>query len=84
MSTAALGVQGSGWAWLGYSKASKGLEIVTCANQDPLVLTGHVPLLGIDVWEHAYCAWVGAERGGRGAATRRGGVWLTPLDTHSR
>lgn len=29
-------VQGSGWGWLGYNKASKGLEIVTCANQDPL------------------------------------------------
>jgi superoxide dismutase len=29
-------VQGSGWGWLGYNKGSKALEIVTCANQDPL------------------------------------------------
>jgi len=36
---------------LGYS-ADSGLDIVTMANQDPL--TSHTPLLGIDVWEHAY------------------------------
>lgn len=45
-------VQGSGWGWLGYNKATKQLEIATCANQDPL--THLVPLLGCDVWEHAY------------------------------
>ena len=45
-------VQGSGWGWLGYNTAKKRVEIATCANQDPL--TSHVPLLGIDVWEHAY------------------------------
>eukprot|EP00466_Bigelowiella_natans_P020703 jgi/Bigna1/41304/e_gw1.51.118.1 len=44
-------IQGSGWGWLGYS-ADSGLDIVTMANQDPL--TSHTPLLGIDVWEHAY------------------------------
>ncbi|KAF8071255.1 Sod2 [Scenedesmus sp. PABB004] len=47
-------VQGSGWGWLGYNKASGALEIATCANQDPLAAKGLVPLLGIDVWEHAY------------------------------
>lgn len=47
-------VQGSGWGWLGYNKASGALEIATLANQDPLSTTGLVPLLGIDVWEHAY------------------------------
>merc|ERR1711936_1146059 len=48
-------VQGSGWGWLGYNKATGRLEIATCANQDPLkATTGLVPLLGIDVWEHAY------------------------------
>ena len=47
-------VQGSGWGWLGYNQGSKSLEIVTCANQDPCSTTGTVPLLGVDVWEHAY------------------------------
>ncbi len=53
-SAKAVAIQGSGWAWLGYNKANKGLEIVTCDNQDPLSTKGLVPLLGIDVWEHAY------------------------------
>ncbi len=47
-------IQGSGWGWLGYDKAKKRLEIATCANQDPLSTLSLVPLLGIDVWEHAY------------------------------
>jgi len=55
MSTAAVGVQGSGWAWLGFNPQAKKLQITTCANQDPLqATTGIVPLFGIDVWEHAY------------------------------
>jgi len=55
LSAATVGVQGSGWGWLGYNKTSKRLEITTCANQDPLeATTGLVPLFGIDVWEHAY------------------------------
>ncbi|CAL1273890.1 unnamed protein product, partial [Larinioides sclopetarius] len=52
LSAAAVGVQGSGWAWLGYNPVSKRLQIATCANQDPL--HGLVPIFGIDVWEHAY------------------------------
>lgn len=52
---ATVAVQGSGWGWLGYDKTNKRLQIATCANQDPLqATTGLVPLLGIDVWEHAY------------------------------
>jgi len=52
---ATVGVQGSGWGWLGYNKVANRLEIATCANQDPLeATTGLVPLFGIDVWEHAY------------------------------
>jgi superoxide dismutase, Fe-Mn family len=48
-------VQGSGWGWLCWCKEHKSLHIYTCANQDPLFATsGLVPLLGIDVWEHAY------------------------------
>lgn len=50
----AASVQGSGWAWLGYNKEAARVEIATCANQDPLVTKGLVPLLGVDVWEHAY------------------------------
>mmetsp|Transcript_12237 Transcript_12237/g.29562 ORF Transcript_12237/g.29562 Transcript_12237/m.29562 type:complete len:229 (-) Transcript_12237:779-1465(-) len=47
-------VQGSGWGWLGYNKATGKLAITTTANQDPCVTTGLQPLLGVDVWEHAY------------------------------
>jgi len=55
LSTASVGIQGSGWGWLGFNKTTKALEIATCANQDPLeATTGLVPLFGIDVWEHAY------------------------------
>jgi Fe-Mn family superoxide dismutase len=55
LSAATVGVQGSGWGWLGYNKTAKRLEIAACPNQDPLeATTGLVPLFGIDVWEHAY------------------------------
>ena len=48
-------IQGSGWCWLGYCKETKMLAMTTCSNQDPLQGTqGYIPLLGIDVWEHAY------------------------------
>lgn len=47
-------IQGSGWGWLGYSKEKMALELSTCANQDPLSTKGLIPLLGIDIWEHAY------------------------------
>lgn len=49
-------LQGSGWVWLGLDKELKKLVVETTANQDPLVTKGSnlVPLLGIDVWEHAY------------------------------
>lgn len=46
------GIQGSGWGWLGYDAAADRLAIVTTANQDPLI--SHIPLIGIDAWEHAY------------------------------
>ncbi|XP_047992810.1 superoxide dismutase [Mn], mitochondrial [Leguminivora glycinivorella] len=55
LAAASVGVQGSGWGWLGYNKQMKKLQIATCSNQDPLqATTGLVPLFGIDVWEHAY------------------------------
>ncbi|SJX66220.1 probable SOD2-superoxide dismutase (Mn) precursor, mitochondrial [Sporisorium reilianum f. sp. reilianum] len=45
-------IQGSGWGWLGYNPQTKKLDIVTTANQDPLL--SHVPLIGVDAWEHAF------------------------------
>jgi len=44
---------GSGWAWLAKSGDGK-LEVYSTANQDSPVMEGKKPLLGIDVWEHAY------------------------------
>jgi Fe-Mn family superoxide dismutase len=55
MTAAAAAVQGSGWAWLGYDRSQKRVVLATLPNQDPLEASlGLVPLLGIDVWEHAY------------------------------
>lgn len=53
-STRTVAIQGSGWGWLGYCKNHQNLHIMTCDNQDPLSTKGLVPLLGVDVWEHAY------------------------------
>ncbi|MEW6280526.1 MAG: superoxide dismutase [Candidatus Eremiobacterota bacterium] len=44
---------GSGWAWLVVNKDKK-LEVYSTANQDSPLMEGHVPVLGLDVWEHAY------------------------------
>ncbi len=44
---------GSGWAWLVKDKDGK-LHVYSTANQDSPLMEGHTPLLGIDVWEHAY------------------------------
>jgi len=44
---------GSGWAWLVLNKAGD-LEVFSTANQDAPIMQGAVPLLGLDVWEHAY------------------------------
>ncbi len=54
LSTKSVAIQGSGWGWLGLNPAKKRLELATCDNQDPLSTKGLIPLLGIDVWEHAY------------------------------
>jgi Fe-Mn family superoxide dismutase len=49
---AGIGQFGSGWAWLVHT--GSGIEITSSANQDSPVSDGQVPLLGADVWEHAY------------------------------
>jgi len=54
MSALSISIQGSGWGWLGWNPNSKKLCLAACANQDPLSTQGLIPLLGIDVWEHAY------------------------------
>lgn len=50
---AALGLFGSGWVWLTV-EGGKGLRIETTANQDTPLSQGRKPILGLDVWEHAY------------------------------
>ena len=53
VAAAAVGRFGSGWAWLA-AGADGSLEVLSTANQDTPVMDGKSPLLGIDVWEHAY------------------------------
>lgn len=49
---AAAGRFGSGWAWLVLEDGK--LAITSTANQDSPLMTGQTPILGLDVWEHAY------------------------------
>jgi len=51
-SKAAVNVFGSGWVWLVVNDGK--LEIMTTANQDSPISQGKVPLMALDVWEHAY------------------------------
>ncbi|CAM3615311.1 superoxide dismutase [Erysipelothrix urinaevulpis] len=44
---------GSGWGWLVLNK-NKELEVISTPNQDNPIMQSYTPLLGIDVWEHAY------------------------------
>ncbi|WEK53658.1 MAG: superoxide dismutase [Candidatus Cohnella colombiensis] len=44
---------GSGWAWLALSKDGK-LKVYSLPNQDNPIMEGDTPILGLDVWEHAY------------------------------
>ncbi|WMD20078.1 superoxide dismutase [Achromobacter seleniivolatilans] len=50
---AALTRFGSGWAWLSVTPAGK-LVVESSANQDTPLMQGNTPILGLDVWEHAY------------------------------
>ncbi len=53
VNAAGLGRFGSGWAWLVLEKGGK-LAVVSTPNQDCPLSTGQHPILGVDVWEHAY------------------------------
>jgi Fe-Mn family superoxide dismutase len=50
---AGVGRFGSGWAWLLRDAAGK-LDLVSTANQDSPLMEGKYPIMGLDVWEHAY------------------------------
>ncbi|MGH6690764.1 MAG: superoxide dismutase [Gammaproteobacteria bacterium] len=52
LSAAATGRFGSGWAWLTASKGK--IEVSSSPNQDSPLMEGKTPILGLDVWEHAY------------------------------
>ncbi len=52
LAAAAVGRFGSGWAWL--LKTGSALEIISTANQDSPLMEGKFPVIGLDVWEHAY------------------------------
>lgn len=53
VSDAAIGKFGSGWSWLVLNEHGD-LEVITTSNQDSPLSLGKIPLLTIDVWEHAY------------------------------
>jgi len=53
LTAAAVGQFGSGWGWLSVDAAGK-LLVESTPNQDSPLMAGRTPLLGVDVWEHAY------------------------------
>ena len=53
-SNAALSIQGSGWCWLVFNQTYNRIEILTTQNQDSPWIFNKIPLLGLDIWEHAY------------------------------
>ena len=52
--TAASQVEGSGWGWLVWEPVAGQLLVIQGEKQQDLMMTGVIPLLGVDVWEHAY------------------------------
>ena len=54
LSETAMSRFGSGWAWLVLNPKNKNLEIASTPNQDNPLTEDKIPILGLDVWEHAY------------------------------
>jgi superoxide dismutase, Fe-Mn family len=54
VNAAGVGQFGSGWTWLVYDGSGGGLKVTSTPNQDSPISAGQTPLIGIDVWEHAY------------------------------
>ncbi len=50
----AITIQGSGWCWLVFNQTFNKIEVITTQNQDSPWVIQKIPLLGLDVWEHAY------------------------------
>ncbi len=53
-SETAIAIQGSGWCWLVFNHTYNKIEIITTENQTSPLTLQKTPLLGLDVWEHAY------------------------------
>jgi Fe-Mn family superoxide dismutase len=58
----ATGQFGSGWGWL-VAQPNGDLSLTSTPNQDNPLMEGHTPILGVDVWEHAYYLKYQNERG---------------------
>jgi len=53
-SVTSLSMEGSGWCWLVFNQTFNKIEIMTTKNQDSPWIQNKIPLLGLDLWEHAY------------------------------
>ena len=53
-SDSSLSIEGSGWCWLVFNQTFNKIEIITTKNQDSPWILNKIPLLGLDIWEHAY------------------------------
>jgi Fe-Mn family superoxide dismutase len=73
---------GSGWAWLVPGKEK--LEVFSTANQDSPLLKGQTPILGLDVWEHAYYLQYKAKRADYIAAWWKVVNWSNVAERYSK
>lgn len=83
LAKAAAGVFGSGWAWLTIGTGHV-LQVESTPNQDSPLTAGRVPLLGIDVWEHAYYLKYQNKRADYVAALFNVIDWTVVADRHAK